>query len=161
MHQKSLKSAFLSLASLSFCFHLCGCSTTSETFDCPTGKGVGCKSISQVNSMVDRGVLEGDAEKGKPSILLPFSPPLMATDPSGAGRGKASGDKSLSHPAGNPLSDDLSVHRIQEELLRVWVSPYQDAHGNLHEGSLIHIILKPGYWEFSSHNPSAKSGEAP
>ncbi len=34
-----------------------GCSTYQEHFDCDVGKGVGCKSLSYVNRLVDRGDL--------------------------------------------------------------------------------------------------------
>ena len=34
-----------------------GCMTYSESFDCPPGRGVGCKSLSQVNDMVETGDL--------------------------------------------------------------------------------------------------------
>lgn len=36
---------------------LSGCSNYSETFDCSPGPGVGCKSLSQVNQMVEKGHL--------------------------------------------------------------------------------------------------------
>lgn len=36
---------------------LAGCSTYSETFECPPGKGVGCASLSAVNEWVDEGKL--------------------------------------------------------------------------------------------------------
>ncbi len=134
--------------SLGLCLFLNACSTTSETFDCPTGKGVGCKSISEVNQMVDqvenRGSLASDVEKGKQSIVLPLSAPIMATDPLIVERDKAAKD-TLSVP----LSDDMAVHRVSEEHLRVWIAPFQDEHGNLHEGSVIHTVLKPGYWRLN------------
>ena len=34
---------------------LSGCSTYQETFECKPGKGVGCRSLSHVNQMVDAG----------------------------------------------------------------------------------------------------------
>ena len=38
------------------CFSLSGCMGVYEGgFECPPGKGVGCKSISEVNTMVDQG----------------------------------------------------------------------------------------------------------
>lgn len=96
---------------------LTGCSTT-ETFDCKAGKGVGCKSITEVNSLVDRG---GFGEEG------------ATTPPSVQPVTTFAGDMSL-------------VHRIQEQHLRVWIAPFQDEHGNLHEGSTVHTVVKPGYW---------------
>lgn len=41
---------------------LTGCSTYSEKFDCGVGPGVGCKSLSHVNQMVERGQLPADDE---------------------------------------------------------------------------------------------------
>jgi conjugal transfer pilus assembly protein TraV len=139
-----LKSISASAFVASLCLSLCACSTTSETFDCPSGKGVGCKSISEVNQMVDRGTLGRDAEEGKQSILplQSLSAPIMATDPSAVERDKASAKISL--------SDTMAVHRAREEHLRVWIAPFQDEQGNLHEGSIIHTVLKPGYWQLKT-----------
>ena len=136
MYTQTPKIAFAPLLGLAFCFSLCACSTTSETFDCPAGKGVGCKSVSEINQMVDsdtriQGRLgEGDMERGVQSVT-PLSAPII------------SADTHLVHS----LSDTMAVHRIQEEHLRVWIAPYQDTQGNLHEGSIVHTVLKPGSWQ--------------
>ena len=39
------------------CLLLAGCSTYNESFDCAPGKGVGCVSLSAVNTMVNKGQL--------------------------------------------------------------------------------------------------------
>jgi conjugal transfer pilus assembly protein TraV len=149
MYTQTPKTAAAPLLGLAFCFSLCACSTTSETFDCPAGKGVGCKSIAEVNHMVNEGGLgESEVEKGKQSIL-PLSSPIMATDSLTVER-----DKTLSQQAEIPLSDTMTVHRIQEEYLRVWIAPFQDAQGNLHEGSIVHTVLKPGSWQVRVVDPS-------
>jgi conjugal transfer pilus assembly protein TraV len=122
----------LSILGLGF---LGGCSTTSETFDCQAGKGVGCKSISQINKMVNEDGLGGDAEKGAQSMGGPSSIPIM------------SGELLKVEPVSIPFSDEMVVHRIQEEHLRVWIAPFQDEQGNLHEGSVVHTVLKPGFWQ--------------
>ncbi|MDP4840155.1 MAG: hypothetical protein NWR43_01010 [Alphaproteobacteria bacterium] len=41
---------------------LSGCSNYAETFDCGAGMGVGCKSLSYVNRMVEKGVLPLDED---------------------------------------------------------------------------------------------------
>jgi len=139
----SLKNRLFKMMSISaliatLCLSLCACSTTSETFDCKAGKGVGCKSISEVNQMLDSDTRiqgrfgESEVEKGKEPIL-----PLETADR----------DKTLSQQTEIPLSDTIAVHRVQEEHLRVWIAPFQDEQGNLHEGSVIYTILKPGYWQ--------------
>lgn len=120
----------------SFCLTLGGCSTTSETFDCKEGKGVGCKSISEVNHMVDQGTL-GDGGLREGGVVSMTSPPAFTVS-TGSSEGKT---------AEIPLIDGMAVHRVSEEHLRVWMAPFQDEQGNLHEGSVIHTVLKPGYWQ--------------
>lgn len=132
-YRRFLKIVSVSALSVSLSLSLCACNTTSETFDCKAGKGVGCKSISEVNRMVDQGVL-GQAGWGTgvnevaPSMALPPSIPVISEV---------------------PFSDALTVHRVQEEHVRVWMAPFQDEWGNLHEGSVIHTVLKPGYWQLT------------
>ena len=125
-----LKLVHKALLALSLGIVLSGCSTTSETFDCKAGKGVGCKSISQVNKMVDEGSL-GTEQEG--SAHTPLASPVITT-------------ASLSSGPDIALSDDMVVHRIREEHLRVWIAPFQDHQGNLHEGTVVHTVLKPGFW---------------
>jgi conjugal transfer pilus assembly protein TraV len=136
---------------LSFiCLSLGGCSTTSETFDCQSGKGVGCKSISTVNKMVNQGSLGGEVEEGKQSLILPSSVPIMSTGSPGVeASGNTLADKTFSQQADIPLSDDFLVRRVSEEHLRVWIAPFQDVQGNFHEGSIVHTVLKPGFWQIS------------
>ena len=39
------------------------------------------------------------------------------------------------------------VVRRPEETARIWIAPYQDAAGYLHEGEYVHIVVRPGRWE--------------
>ena len=128
-----LKKSHKTIVALSLGILLSGCSTTSETFDCKAGKGVGCKSISQVNSMVDEGSL-GSEKEG--NLATPLSTPVITT----ASLSSNSSGQNIA------LSDDMAVHRIREEHLRVWIAPFQDHQGNLHEGTIVHTVLKPGFW---------------
>lgn len=143
MYTQNLKTASISLLGLTFCISLCACSTTSETFDCPAGKGVGCKSISAVNHMVNQeeqpqGTLGSLEERGV-QFITPLSAPVISIDSPRV--------EAVSEQTEIPLSNAIAVHRIQEEHLRVWIAPYQDAQGNLHEGSIVHTVLKPGSWQ--------------
>lgn len=53
-----------------------GCSSPyGETFECPPGKGVGCRSISTVNHLVDHGAFDGAPEEGPPKDLDPGERP--------------------------------------------------------------------------------------
>lgn len=147
MYTQTSKTASAPLLGLAFCFSLCACSTTSETFDCPSGKGVGCKSISEVNHIVNQGGLgDGEVERGV-QFITPLFTPVISTDSAGV--------DTLSKPPAISLSDTMAVQRIQEEHLRVWIAPYQDAQGNLHEGSIVHTVLKPGSWQIRADDPRA------
>lgn len=140
--------------STTLCLNLCGCSTTSETFDCQPGKGVGCKSISEVNQLVNQQTGGKDTEQDKQSILShnteSFPAPIIATNSLGSESSKVS-------ISAISLSDTFTVQRMPEEYLQVWVAPFQDQQGNLHEGSVIHTVLKPGYWKMLSTQESGES----
>ena len=146
----------VSTLNASLCLNLCACSTTSETFDCKAGKGVGCKSISEVNRMVDSdtrvqgGLEENEVKKDKQSMLLPLETASPSSSIMPTGSLAVEREKILSQHSEIPLSDTITVHRVQEEHLRVWIAPFQDEQGNLHEGSVVHTVFKPGYWQLRS-----------
>lgn len=110
------------------CLLLAGCSVTRETFDCKYAKGVGCRSISEVNTMLNDGKLNSAAD-------------VKAT----------STHKNL------PMSikedvislDNVIVKRVTEEHLRIWLAPHQDEQGHFHEASVIHTVLRAGFWQVS------------
>ncbi len=108
---------------------LSACSIPKESFDCPAGKGVGCHSISEVNEMVNRGTLN-PTKKDKPK---------PAKDPK---------DMSSAFLSADDFSTEgMIIERVKEAHLRVWVAPFQDEQGQFHEASVIHTVLKPGFWQ--------------
>lgn len=102
------------------------CALYSKEFDSKYENGVGCKSISEVNQMVDTGLIKGSEDHTLPSPL------------------HSSSDKT-SKPI--ILSDQGMIQRVQEQHLSVWIAPYQDEQGNFHEASVIHTVIKPGSWQ--------------
>lgn len=136
-NQQTYNSKLLKAISLSMALMLSACSTTSETFDCPAGKGVGCKSISTVNKMVEQGKLSNNDEPGSIQAVSPVFAPNNLVSETSADRQEI------------VLSDQTTVNRIKEEHLRVWVAPFQDDQGNLHEGSVVHTVIRPGYWQLT------------
>jgi conjugal transfer pilus assembly protein TraV len=139
-HQSVNKSSSVKpfLPFLPFLILLSGCSTTSEVFECEAGKGIGCKSISEVNKMVDNGKLAHNEEPDPLKVSAPVfekNTPIAATREAGLNE--------------TVLSDQTLVNRVREESLRVWIAPFQDEQGNLHEGSVIHTVIRPGYWQLT------------
>jgi len=117
---------------------LSGCSTTSEVFECEAGKGIGCKSISEVNKMVDTGKLANNEEPDSIKAVAP----VFAQNNVNSENNPGDGNQIV-------LSDQTTVSRVQETPLRVWIAPFQDDQGNLHEGSVIHTVARPGYWQLT------------
>ena len=101
----------LSLLSTLLCLTLACCSTASESFDSEATKGVGSKSISEVNAMIDAGKIEGipgDNDKVIAPVIVQNSVALANPD---------------------VLSDHSVIHRQPEQHLRIWIAPFQDANG--------------------------------
>jgi len=139
LKNRLFKMMSISALTATLCLNLCACSTTSETFDCKAGKGVGCKSISEVNHIVNQGGF-GESEVEKKQAI-----PEIRDQGSGISISSQEA-KIIPEKIEIPLSKSLAVHRVQEEHVRVWIAPFQDEQGNLHEGSVIYTVLKPGYW---------------
>lgn len=96
-----------------------GCATSNEQFDCAYQPGIGCKSITAVNKLLDT----ANSKELKPPVIIKptTSAKLINTKP--------------------------QVQRITEQRLAIWVAPYQDAAGHFHEGARIHTVLVPGGWQ--------------
>jgi len=117
---------------IGICLMLSACAVSKEHFDCPHAKGVGCHSISEVNQMVDRGTLtqknphqtynQVSVNAEVPQTAVPVSSEQMRLD-------------------------FLAVNRVSEAPLKIWFAPFQDEQGNFHEASVIHTVLKPGFWQ--------------
>ena len=106
------------------CTQLSACATSKEHFDCPHGKGVGCRSIREVNHMVNQGQL--GAVK---TLDQPFY---------------ASSMQSARLP--EQLQGEGFVDRTPDRIIKIWFAPFQDEQGHFHEASTLHTVLKPGFW---------------
>lgn len=116
----------------SILFLLTACSTAEENFDSEATLGVGAKSISEVNRMIDQGKIEG-LSNGKEQVVAPVVSPVPI----------AASETLV-------LSDQTIVHRQPEQYLRVWLAPFQDAQGNFYESSVVHTLQRPGFWQMNA-----------
>lgn len=124
--------SILSLGILSACM-LSACTSNNELFDCPAGKGAGCKSIYEVNQMVDEGQFKGNRDDAV-SVLKPLAPIALNAEEASAF---------------SPLFS-APIERIPEQNLRLWIAPFQDEAGNLYEESAIHTVVQQGRWKLKS-----------
>jgi conjugal transfer pilus assembly protein TraV len=149
---KKTTSLVLSLTTLSF---LVGCAAYEESFDCPAGKGIGCQSVTEVKKKLNQGAIEIPETTTEAAARLggrgvPYLAPQVST-----GQGNGNFKTTSSEGSADPLvfvdSNGLMIERAREKPLRVWVAPYQDQDGNFHEASVVHTVIRPGYWQIQTN----------
>jgi len=117
---------------------LTACSSASESFDSEATKGVGAKSISEVNAMIDQGKIDGlKSEVDQASVVAPVV--VQKAVP-------------IANPETIVLSDHSVIQRQPEQHMRIWFAPFQDINGNFHEASVVHTLLRPSFWQVNAVN---------
>ena len=138
-----------------------GCTPYSESFDCPPGRGVGCKSLNTVNHMVEEGQLpleDAPLENGSPkSVPLEStqfesasSTPLETLSDQGKEKNKKPTSPSSclieAMDSRSPLYlvNQHASHAVpnRETHLKVWVTAYEDEEGTYHSPSFLYAALK-------------------
>ena len=103
---------------LTLTLSLGGCSTGGQDhFSTEPGKGYGWKSMSETHQHIQKEMVGGDMGTISPQ-------PYVVTSAS--------------------LGE---IQRLPEQYLRIWLPPYQDAQGNLHEESSIQTVIRSGQWQ--------------
>ncbi len=129
---------------------LTGCASTfsgiggTEQLACKAPVGAMCTSVSGVyaNSRYG-GPL--DANAAKPAPAQP-----------------ASGKRAASYGAEPPTSRQANgaasaTLRTVPRVLRLWVAPWEDADGDLHEEALVHVVVDTGRWLIEHVRPAVRS----
>src|SRR5690606_10943155 len=88
--------------------------TTNSSFDCPNKAGVNCRSLDQINHMVDSGQIRGRTqmdvrEETKTNLV--------------------DGAEFQSFPKAPPFIPGQPI-RYGETVQRIWIAPYEDTDGN-------------------------------
>ena len=116
---------------------LVGCTGAKETFDCAPGHGVGCKSISQVNELENAqeapivpALNHETTNLAIQPVFKPYQRPV---------------NLSLPFPK-KPFGGAHSAARAPEKLLKVWIAPFEDEDGHLHEASYINALIQESHW---------------
>lgn len=137
--KKGFKASTVLTLGLMFCLE--GCATHRETFDCAPGSGVGCKSISEVNAIVDSASMR--EEELKPAVISPSSSRSSAKTAPTDLMDLTETDTSLT---GLPVPKMHQPKRAPERVLKVWIAPFEDQEGNFHEASTIHALIQESRW---------------
>jgi len=105
---------------------LTACSTMNSDFDCPNKAGVNCKSLDQINHMVDSGQIRGRMQT---RCVLGCSNNAEFETFSAM----------TSFQSGQPI-------RYGEAVQRIWIAPFEDTEGNYHQDSMMYAVMKSGHW---------------
>lgn len=124
--EESMRIIFLVLIVLC----ITSCASTPST-DCANKiQGLTCKSLGEVNDMVNRGEIRAGNAPKEQGVALSKPEPQV--------------ENFNSYPfslvmSGEPL-------RYGETVLRVWIAPFEDTAGNYHDQSLVYTVVKKGHW---------------
>lgn len=101
---------------------LSGCASMNSEFNCPAGKGIGCKSIQEVDEQVNQGKL-GAIDSPTKSIAL---------------------QEKIVKPS---VIQAIPPTRFPETILSIWIAPYEDKQGNYYAESRVYSVVREGKWE--------------
>jgi conjugal transfer pilus assembly protein TraV len=122
---------------------LAGCASTLsgvggvDGYACKAPEGAMCTSVSGIYANSAQGILkpakpsEQKAPQGEPAAYgaTPLAP-------------------------GRPVAASNSL-RSNPRVLRLWIAPWEDADGDLHEQALVHVVVDTGRWLIEHVRPAA------
>ena len=151
---------------------LSGCSTTmsglggSSEFNCKAPVGIPCRSVSAV----DHAVQTGQVGRAGPSAQTPTSSVAPGELPSRPAiyqnEGGVAGAVQVRTivPAGSDGAEgDASLGAIRSEatVIRIWIAPYEDNDGDLHEASRVYLQIDSGRWLIEHNRERIKRDFSP
>lgn len=109
-------------------------------YGCPAPEGVTCKSISEVYAK-SRGQEKAAGDRGKTESVKEHVLPTPGPR----------------HPA----PDSAVPLRSAPKVLRVWIAPWIDEEGDLHQEGHLYMVIHSGAWAIGapSVGPEPKTGE--
>ncbi|MDP2324944.1 MAG: TraV family lipoprotein [Gammaproteobacteria bacterium] len=133
---------FLAIVLLGGCMNLSGISGSSDSFGCKAPEGVICTSVSGVYANAVRNNLPGQKtgqEAAAPAVQMPDMPRVAPRV---------------------TLSSGEAI-RSQPRVMRIWVAPWEDADGDLHDQSFIFVTVDSGRWLIEHNRARIRQGYAP
>lgn len=131
---------------LTFAVALSGCASTlsgvggADGYACKAPEGALCTSVSGVYANTAQGMPKPAKSPEKQSV--PAKPAIYGATSIAPDRGSA--------VSGEPI-------RSNPRVLRLWIAPWEDADGDLHEAALVHVIVDTGRWLIEHVRPAVRS----
>ena len=139
------------LVPLAVALMLSGCASSmsgiggNDKYACKAPEGALCTSVSGVyaNSR------QASPVAGKTSRSL--TPPTAAVTYGATSIAPSTSQQFRGHPgSGQPAL------RSAPRVLRVWIAPWEDSDGDLHEASMVHVVVDTGRWLIDHVRPAAR-----
>lgn len=124
------------------CMNMSGISGSSDSFACKAPEGVTCTSVSGMYANAVRNNLPGQKTVQEAAVLATGSVPDTARTPRVT------------------LSSGEAI-RSQPRVMRIWVAPWEDADGDLHDQSFIFVTVDSGRWLIEHNRARIRQGYAP
>ena len=125
---------------------LSGCASTmsgvggAERYACKAPEGALCTSVSGVYA---------NSVQGMPKPVQPPEKKTAVVAPAIYGATSIAPDK--------PAAVSGTSIRSNPRVLRLWIAPWEDADGDLHEEALVHVVVDTGRWLIEHVRPAARS----
>ena len=124
---------------------LSGCASTmsgvggTNQYACRAPEGTVCTSVSGVYANTAKGdTPSAKSPERNPIATLPKDAPTASVPPL-------------------PVAASKPSIRSNPRVLRLWIAPWEDADGDLHEAALVHVLVDTGRWLIEHVRPVARS----
>jgi type IV conjugative transfer system lipoprotein TraV len=118
-------------------------SACAVKYGCPAPDGVSCKPISEVYR--DGETLKDGGARLEASSLKPQTSNAPAPDPRTSVSSVQPLDASSLHPQTSSAHASVPL-RSAPKILRVWVAPWIDEDGDLHQENFLYLVVDQGTW---------------
>ena len=113
----------------------------ADGYACKAPEGAMCTSVSGIYANSAHGM-------PRPATRFKRKPPL--------GEPVTYGATPLTPLRPGSLAAESSAQRSTPRLLRLWIAPWEDADGDLHEEALVHVVVDTGRWLIEHVRPAAR-----
>jgi conjugal transfer pilus assembly protein TraV len=123
--------------------------------DAPRAIGSGALGTSPADTTSHRRVVRSGAgtPASNPSAIEPRPAPPSAYP---ASNGTAT-TVAPTAPSGEVSAPSAAALRTVPRVLRLWIAPWEDSDGDLHEASTVHVLIDHGRWLIERVRPAARA----
>jgi hypothetical protein len=132
------KNRFFLIPVVLSCALMSSCTSYEESFSTEPGTGSGWKSMSDTYALGHKTDKQNAATEQTQKSVQPLAVSYT--------RHTDAAQRDALYCSGK----SESIERRPEEYLRVWMTPYQDAQGNMIEGYYVRSLMKQGQWVVTS-----------